>query len=64
MGLSIKSNGVFTRAMAARNLTSIIPPKTMPKIMGTIGKDRRFKINPNTPKAAAIAQSVAELRRE
>lgn len=60
----MKSNGVFTRAIPARSFTSMMPPRTMPNTIGTAGIDRRFSTKPNTPKQAAIRQSVKELRNE
>ncbi len=64
MGRSMKSKGVFTRAMAMRSFASMIPPNTIPMMIGTIGRLRRLRMNPNSPNAAAIRQSVAELRSE
>ena len=43
---------------------SMIPPNTIPKMVGTIGRFNRFEINPNTSKSAAMAQSAIEFRRE
>lgn len=63
IGLLIKSIGLFTFIIEVRSLPSIISPKTIPKMIGTIGKSNRFKINPKIPKPAATAQSVKLLRR-
>ena len=63
-GRSMKSQGVFTLAIAARSLTSMIPPRTMPRMIGTMGRDRRLRMNPKSPKPAANMQSLAELRKE
>jgi hypothetical protein len=62
-GRSMKSSGVLMRAIEARSLTSMMPPKTIPKIIGTTGNERRFSTNPITPKTAAIMQSVTEFRK-
>ena len=64
MGLSMKSSGSFTRLIEVRSFTSIMPPSTMPKMIGTLGKLKRRRMKPNRPKTAAIAQSVALLRSE
>ena len=64
MGRSMKSKGVLTRAMAMRSLASMMPPSTMPMMIGTMGRLRRYRMNPNNPNPAAIRQSVAELRSE
>tara|TARA_B100000768_G_C11284169_1_gene380842 strand:+ start:2096 stop:2317 length:222 start_codon:yes stop_codon:yes gene_type:complete len=58
------SRGVVTRGIEERSLTSMIPPNTIPKMVGTIGRFNRFEINPNTSKSAAMAQSAIEFRRE
>ena len=64
IGLSMKSSGFFTRFIDVRSFVSMICPKTIPRMIGTMGKFSLLKINPTTPKAAATAQSVAELRSE
>ena len=64
IGRSMKSSGSFTRAIPARSFTSIIPPNTIPSIMGTTGRLRRFKAKPVTPKSAAMMQSVIEFLSE
>ena len=54
----------MTLAMAERSLTSMMPPRTMPRMIGTMGRFSRLRIRPKTPNPAAMAQSVMELRRE
>jgi hypothetical protein len=44
MGRSMKSSGVFTRAIAERSFTSMILPSTMPSTIGTTGRSSRFRM--------------------
>ena len=46
IGLSMKSNGVFTRIIEVRSLDSMMPPSTMPSMMGAIGRFNLFRMKP------------------
>jgi len=63
-GRLMKSSGVSTRAKLARNFSSMICPKTIPKMIGTIGSCKRFRMKPSIPNTAQTAQSMIELRSE
>ena len=63
IGRLIKSIGLSTRIIEVRSFTSIIPPRTMPNIIGTIGRLSLLRMKPSKPKKPAIAQSIELLRK-
>ena len=59
ISLSMKSSRVFSRNFEVRSFSTVIPPSTLPRMIGAMGKFRRFMMSPSMLDQTASAQSIA-----